>query len=265
MSRWLGMNVDAVEDICYQIDDLIEGYALGALEPDEWLLVSETIDRCPALAERLREYDEAVGLLGMAATPVEPDRGLWGRLDASTRSPAPIPNVTTFPSPATRGLTVPRWAAALASIAAILLLASTISLGMALRQDTDDDNPITDETVAEYLMSGGEMMQLNSWAAPEWMTWPGRGTLITAPDMPPIVMVDRCAPTEDTDWDYIVWLEIGDERTPMGQMEIDEDGKGIMQLAGVESLDRYDAIVISIRKNDSTSYDVMEGSPDQVG
>jgi hypothetical protein len=150
-------------------------------------------------------------------------------------------------------------------VAALLLLASTISLGVALQRADEDNEPATDATVAEYLMSGGEMMQLTSWAAPEWMTWPGRGTLLTAPGMPPIVMVDRCAPTGDTDWDYVVWLLVGDERTAMGQMEINEHGKGILQLDGVGSLESYDAIIISIRKNDSTDYDIMEGAPSQIG
>ena len=162
-------------------------------------------------------------------------------------------------------MTLPRWLVAVGSIAAMLLLASTISLGVALqRSDDEASDPVSNATVAEYLMAGGEMMQLASWAAPEWMTWPGRGTLITAPDMPPIVMVDKCAPTGDTDWDYIVWLRNGDERTQMGLMEISEDGKGIIQLEGVDSIENYDAIGISIRKN-STVYDVMEGSPNQSG
>ncbi len=264
MSRWLRMRTDAEVDICHQIDDLIEGYALGSLETDELLLVGETIDRCPGAADRLREYEEAVGLLGLAVPSVKPAPGVWARLEESTRQRAAAGNVTVFPSPAARGVTLPRWAAALASVAAVLLLAATISLGVAL-QRSDDDEPVTDDTVAEYLMAGGEMTQLNSWAAPEWMTWPGRGTLITAPDMPPIVIVDKCAPTVDTNWDYIVWLRIGDERTAMGQMEISKDGKGLMQLEGVESLDSYDAIGISIRKDDSTTYDVMEGSPSQSG
>ena len=265
MSRWLGMRTDTLDDICYQIDDLVEGYALGSLETDELLLFSETIESCPGAAERLRQYEETVGLLGLAATPVHPTPAIWARLDDSIRQAERPENVTTFPSPAARGLSVPRWAAALASVAALLLLASTISLGVALQRADEDDEPTTDATVAEYLMSGGEMMQLTSWAAPEWMTWPGRGTLLTAPDMPPIVMVDRCAPTEDTDWDYVVWLLVGDERTAMGQMEINEHGKGILQLDGVGSLENYDAIIISIRKNDSTDYDIMEGAPSLIG
>ena len=78
-------------------------------------------------------------------------------------------------------------------------------------------------------------------------------------------MVDQCAPTGDTDWDYAVWLRVGNERTSMGLMEIGEDGKGIIQLEGVGSLEHYDAIGISIRKSDSTVYDVMEGAPTQSG
>lgn len=265
MSHWLGMRADVTDETCQQIDELIEGFALGSLETDERLLVSDTIGYCPDAAERLRHYEETVGLLGLAVPSIMPAEGLWTRLERSAREREPSQNVFAFPGKPARGLTVPRWAAALASVAAVLLLATSISLGVAMQRSDDDEANSSDETVAEYLMSGGEMVQLTSWAAPEWMTWPGRGTLITAPDMPPVVMVDKCAPTGDTDWDYVVWLISGDERTAMGQMEINEDGKGILQLKGVESLENYDAIVVSIRKNDSTVYDVMEGSPKQEG
>jgi hypothetical protein len=264
MSRWLDMRADVADDICFQIDELIEGYALGSLETDELLLVSDHIDGCPEAAERLRNYEETVGLLGLAVPATTPSPALWMRLEGATRPVERPANVRELKSPATSGIVLPRWAAGLASVAAVFLLAATISLGVALQRSEDDGAPVTDETVAEYLMSGGEMMQLSSWAAPEWMTWPGRGTLITAPDMPPIVMVDKCAPTGDTDWDYVVWLRVGDERTLMGQMEISEEGKGIIQLEGVDSIENYDAIGISIRKN-STVYDVMEGSPGQSG
>ena len=264
MSRWLDMRADAQHDICVQIEDLIEAYALGSLETDELLLVSDHIEGCAGAADRLRDLEETVGLLGLSAPATTPSPALWMHLEGVTRPDAQPTEVTELRRLSTSGIVLPRWVAALASVAAVMLLAATISLGVALQRSDDDGAPVTDETVAEYLMSGGEMMQLSSWAAPEWMTWPGRGTLITAPDMPPIVIVDKCAPTVNTDWDYIVWLRIGEERTQMGQMEISEDGKGIIQLDGVESIDNYDAIGISIRKS-TTVYDVMEGSPKQAG
>ena len=111
-----------------------------------------------------------------------------------------------------------------------------------------------------YLTSGGTMIPLASQAAPEYMTWPGKGTLLISPDMPPVLFVDKCAPTSKN-FDYVVWLQSGDQRTPMGSMQISKDGRGMMQIEGIESIETYDTIGISIKTNDNRIYDVMEGSP----
>src|SRR5687768_12653462 len=94
MSRWLDMRADVIDDICFQIDDLIEGYALGSLETDELLLVSDHIDRCPEAAERLHEYEETVGLLGLAVPAEVVSPTLWMRLGRATRPADPPANVT---------------------------------------------------------------------------------------------------------------------------------------------------------------------------
>ncbi len=266
MSNWLNMNPADSKDICIEIEDLIDGFAIGALEPEEMLFVANAIDDCPELAVRLNQLDETVGLLGLSVPAIDPAPELWNRVNASTRMTTASADPIDIASRRKPGmLTVPKWAATLVSAAAVVLLISSVALGMALRgDDSSDPTDNFESAMTTYMTSGGTMLQLSSQAAPEYQTWPGKGTLLTAPDMAPVVFVDKCMPSSD-DFEYVVWLQKGDVRTPMGKMEISEDGQGMLSLEGVESLAEYDAIGISIKTREDEVYDLMEGWPKQEG
>jgi hypothetical protein len=244
--------------ICADIGNLIEGYAIGALEQDEMLLVADHIADCPEQQEALLAYEETVGILGLAVTPVEPPAALWDRLRTSTSDMElvePIP----LRAEERRGAVVPRWVAMALAAAAVLLLVSSVSLGMALRDERDDE-PMFDSTMATYLTSGGRLIPLASHSTPDYLGWAGRGSLLVAPDMPPMVVVDKCVPTS-SGYAYVVWLQSGEQRTPMGQIEIGSDGRGMMKLEGVDQIDRYDMLGISIRTDSDHVYDVITGPP----
>jgi hypothetical protein len=252
------MNTQLTNDICLSIGDLLEGYAIGALDPDEMLRVAEHISECPAQQEQLIQLEETVGLLGLGVTPVEPPAGLWDRLQESSQAPsapAPIP----LSGRSRSRVSVPRWLAVGLAAAAVILLISSVGLGMALR-DANDDDPMFDSAMATYLTSGGQLVQLTSHETPEYLGWAGRGSLLTAPGMEPMVIVDRCVPSS-WGYRYVVWLQTGDQRTPMGDIEIGEDGRGMIKLEGVESLANYDMLGISIWTEADHKYDVITGRP----
>jgi hypothetical protein len=54
------------------VDDLIEGYALGALEPAERSLVDQHTPGCPPCRKQLHIVEETAHTLGFLATPVAP-------------------------------------------------------------------------------------------------------------------------------------------------------------------------------------------------
>jgi hypothetical protein len=78
--------------------------------------------------------------------------------------------------------------------------------------------------------------------------------------MAPMVVVDKCVPSSNG-YAYVVWLQQGDQRTPMGNIEINKDGRGMMKLEGVASLEAYDVLGISIRTSSDNVYDVITGAP----
>lgn len=54
------------------IEELIEGYALNALDPEERNLVDQHTSRCSPCRKQLRVTEEAVHMLGFIATPIAP-------------------------------------------------------------------------------------------------------------------------------------------------------------------------------------------------
>lgn len=248
--------------MCSEIADLIEGYAVGALDEDQMLLVASRISDCPNQQEQLRQYEETIGLLGLAAGPIEPPAALWNRLRGSTH-PQPVPEPIALPAWRREQVVLPRWLAAALAAAAVLLLVSAAGLGMALRDATRDE-PMFDSTMATYLTSGGKLVPLASQPAPEYLGWNGRGSLLVAPGMPPMVVVDNCVPSSEG-YVYVVWLQRDEQRTPMGIIEIGKDGRGVMKLEGVTSLEGYDVLGISIRTSADNVYDVITGPPTRQG
>ena len=257
------MKPEEFEQYALQIADLIEGYAIGALDDSEMLLVADRIGECPEQQEQLLQYEVTVGLLGLVTVPIQPSAALWERLDEATTDAA-LPEPIPIRSAERRRLVVPNWAATALAAAAILLLISTVSLGVALRRANSDVNnsQAFESTVSTYLTSGGQVIPLTSLNTPDSLGWAGRGNLLVAPNMPPMVVVDKCVPSSKG-YAYVVWLQRGDQRTAMGNIEIGQDGRGMMTLEGVDSLVGYDVLGITIRTSNDWTYDVMTGSPTQ--
>ena len=260
------MKFDSTNNLCHEISDLIEGYAIGALDEREMLRVAESLPNCPDQQEQLREYEETVGLLGLTVSPIVPPTALWDRLNHSAVG-EPLPEPIPLRPRAASKLAVPRWMAAAMAAAIVLLLISSVSLGVALRQERNDNSSTLDSTMATYLTSGGQVVPLASLQTPEQLGWAGRGSLLMAPNMPPILIVDKCVPST-SNYVYVVWLKRGDQRTPMGNIQIGEDGRGMMTLEGVDSLAGYDVVGVSIHTSNDAgkewTYDVMTGTPRQT-
>ncbi|HRA48966.1 MAG TPA: anti-sigma factor [Thermomicrobiales bacterium] len=261
------MTTSAPNDICLQIDDLLPDYAMGLLDSADVMLVATHLGDCPDQAAHLLVLDDAFAMIGLAANEQEPTPGLWHRISASltpdsaqiasaTRS-APA-NGTTFGD---RAMRIPRWAGALAAILLVALISSTIGLGYAVRHQPAKASPL-ESTMATYMTSGGTVIPLASKAAPADFEWSGKGALIVAPNMPPLLVVDNCD-AMNKEATYVVWLAVADQRTPMGKIYVDSKGRGMLTITGIDSLTNYDMIGISVKMDDGDFYDLIEGSPNR--
>jgi hypothetical protein len=265
------VNIDRevpTEDMCLHVDDLLDGYVLDALDARERAFVEEYIFGCPEQVTRLIELEDVTGMLGMALPPERPPRDLWPRLAAATgAAPAPVtPALAPVPLTAaarpSNVVFLNRWLAWGSGVAAALLLASTVALAVALqREQADDEGNTVDDPVAAYVANGGRVTPLNTEKLPPGMPSVGRGSVIVADDMAPMLVVDRCTPSSEG-VTYIVWLGAGDSRTVLGEMEIGTNGRGMMPIENMTSFEGYDTIGISIKmKDDPALHDVMLGTP----
>jgi len=116
--------------------------------------------------------------------------------------------------------------------------------------------------MATYMTSGGTVIPLASKAAPAEFEWSGKGALIVAPNMPPLLVVDNCD-AMNKEATYVVWLAVADQRTPMGKIYVDSKGRGMLTITGIDSLTNYDMIGISVKMDDGDFYDLIEGSPNR--
>ena len=239
-------------DICLQIEDLLPEYALGLLESEEQALVSTNLAGCPDQGRQLAGLDEAVGLIGLAAPAQTVPESLWQRIEAdtaATRKSGSEP--VRLQSWRKRTMRVPGWLTAAAAILVLALATSTLSLGYALRHREPYRNTM-ESTMAYYMTSGGSVLPLTSKTVPQKMNWSGKGALIVAPDMPPVLVVDDCQSIEKGS-SYVVWLEVDKKRTPMGQLSVDDAGRGMLTINGVDSLSSYDLIGVSVKMADGVS------------
>ena len=268
-----------LNDICLQIDDLLEAYALDALEPDEGAFVDEHLDGCPQQQEHLSELEQVLSMVGQAVTPLAPPPAVWERLVAETaptsRAAASAPDVVPArPSPIGRAAATPRpsnvvtmnrWVAWAGGVAAALLLASTVALGAALQRDDDDDGETAEDPLVAMVARGGQVVPLNTQPQPEGLSAVGQGSLLVAPGMTPAVVVDHWTPSSEA-LKYIVWMAAasGGEATVLGEIKVDEDGNGVLLLNGVTSFDGFDVFGISIQTAEGAGLqDVLLGDPDE--
>lgn len=265
-STWTRTNVDS--DICLQLDDLLNDFALGTLDPETTNFVATHLAECPDVAAHLTDLDAAIDLLGMGVPAEQLDGALWQRIQAEIAPAEPIavaPKPSVAPTPIAsarvREFRIPRWLAAAAAVLLVALTASTMTMGMALRNRNQESDAM-ESTMAYYMTSGGNVIQLASHEIPGHEDWWGKGALLIAPDMPPVLILDNCE-AMNKEKTYVVWLQEGGERTGMGQIAVNDDGRGMMTITGIESLEGYDMIGVSVKMDDGNFYDLMEAAPHQ--
>jgi anti-sigma-K factor RskA len=146
-------------------DDLLAGYALGILTPEERATLAAQLATDPALRAELGQLTLAADALPLGLEPVEPSPGLRNRLEAAVFAdltslapaqpqsyqsawpgqppPQQVPGATTSPTPlpvppARRPYPINAWAIA----AALLLVISVAAVGWGIQQSQQSGPPM---------------------------------------------------------------------------------------------------------------------------
>jgi len=122
-----------------QVDQLLAGFALGALSEGDAALVRRHLAECETCAENLGAMADVVGALPLSVEPLAPPAGLGARIDAIPRRRHGV--LPFLPRPARPVLRLPfaarpaiRYSWAAAAIAAVAL----VSWNVALQRQLDD-------------------------------------------------------------------------------------------------------------------------------
>jgi hypothetical protein len=246
---------------CDDVTDALAAYALGVLEPEEHHEVERHLETCPRCLAELAPFERVADSLALAPTPVPPSPELRARLLATAQVPQQaVVAVPTRPEghPDRSVLVMPRWIIWPAAAAAVLLIAGIAVLGVLLTQARNDREAAESAGyhLAAYLSAGGTVTKLS--AATTDGKYYGHGSLVTAPKLPPIVVVGGCSPTT-TDRVYRVWVARGNQRTRVGELNVGNNGEGWIKVDVGEPLDSYDTVGITMVTGGTQRQDVLVG------
>jgi hypothetical protein len=199
-----------------EIRELLEGHALGVLDPAERATIEAHLPGCDACRQLVREYAEAVDALPAALAAAGPTR-----LDPALRSRL----LRRLGRP--RRLRVSTAVASLASAAAVILLLWATQLNQTLA---------TERALYAQLAGQQEIIfeVVDSPEATRAVLRPpvsgstSYGKVFTRPDLPFVVAMAGRLPTPPESQQYHLWLERDDGFVLAGTLPVNGDGFGAL-------------------------------------
>jgi hypothetical protein len=215
----------------HEADELLEAYALGALEPEERADVERHLAGCPACRARARELEAVAHRLPQALAAVsalEPPAGLEARVLGG------LPRESERPSGRRRLRVRPAAQAALAVLALLLVGGSVISMQLALGRERDlrsrlsriiGEQPI----VFEVVDSPRTVKRILRPASPRFAD--SYGKLYTRPDFREAVSFGARLPALPEGRAYHLWLTSAGRTRLAGVLTI-RAGFGLLVVRG---------------------------------
>jgi anti-sigma-K factor RskA len=213
--------------------ELLPAYALGCLDEDELIFVSEHLAGCPLCQAELQTYQLTVDQLALTVPAVAPPPDLKRRLMARIQTPG-----STTPAPARASWwgtkrnwrPTPGWG--LAGLLLILVLvASNVLLWQRLNR------------LAVAIGPGGmRAIPLSSTGLVPQAT----GFIVISPDGRNGAVIVAGLPPLEPERQYQLWLIRDEERTNGAVFSVDQDGYGGARISAPELLFAYSAVGITI-------------------
>jgi anti-sigma-K factor RskA len=189
----------------HAVRDLLPGYALGCLDPEEKRAVAVHLTRCPACRAELETYVRVTDQLSMTAPAAEPSAGLELRILRGVETRRRSRFVT--------------WRPALTAVAAVIVVALFTG------------NLLQWTGVVHRPGRGAAATMLTATLAGTGDARDAFGTVVLDPGDREGVLAVTGLPRLDSEHRYQVWLIRGDERRSAGLFGVDERGYGSLLLA----------------------------------
>ena len=264
-------------------EDLLEAFALDALEPEEEQNVLDHLEECLNCSSLVSGYLATTAALVNALPESTPPEHVRANLLAIIDPPQPPPlEATRTPVPAPSNWSRVytglgrRWGRMLmpaTAVAAVAVAAFLIAVNVQVTGDRDEMmamNTELQESLEESRATATAQLALASSAIAEMqgdlqflqntLAQPGnqslimnpmqvnsrsRGVLVVSGDMSVAVVMASGLEIPEDDSAYHVWLMQRGQRTWIGNMDVDEGGWGTMALNMGNSMSQFDALQLS--------------------
>lgn len=225
---------------CEHISELLPGYALGALELEEQMLVDAHLAHCLECRAELARYLPVVSSLAFAAEVREPSPELRARVLSSVAGAATDFAAARERRQHRRGL-IPfsRWALAAAAVFAGLVLWNAVLQVQVVHQRDDLARQAEMVTLLALAEEPGVVLH-GTEAAPL-----ARGRLIPSPDGRGAALVVQGMPAPPPDRVYQLWLIRPDGRRDSGGLFTVDDGHAVLYVHAPTDVRNYAAVGIT--------------------
>lgn len=238
---------------CDRISELLEPYALGALDSGEQAEVEEHLAGCERCRARVHELAEVVHTLpeALAATsPLRPPSGLRESVLQKVGRPA-------SKEKRVRALLRPRVIGAVAAvIVAVLSLAWNAHLSDALSKERSLRSRLAElvgrqEVVLDVVDS--QQTERAFLRPPAGSRSSSYGKVFTRPDMPYVVAMAARLPQPRNGRAYHLWLTEGGHTRLAGVLAVNREGFGLLVLQTRRSGPRFDSALLTLQRRGASA------------
>ncbi len=216
--------------------DLLAGYALGALDPDDQVQVRTHLADCQVCRVEAASYERVVSRLPFGVAEVEPPQNLKSRIMGRVGNQVRSTEEPVRPrrKPAGGGfldrfrMTAPVWGVASLVVALVLFAASLVLLRQAQLVSSEATALRVINLEAEF-------------NAPE-----AAGIVVVSKDGEHGTLVVDHLPALEEGQEYQLWLEYEGERTSGGVFSVGKDGYGALWVKAPLPLAAYQAFGITV-------------------
>lgn len=220
------------------ISELVAPYVLGALEPDEVERVELHLEHCALCRSLVEEERRVVQALPYLAEPRPVPLSLRENLLQRAREESHVPSPSRWKKLLPSGRS--GWIAA-ASAAVLAIVFGVNSLQMQGEIEKQQEEASEDRAIiAEMVQSPGGWMTSLEGGEPG----AGGGIIVDPTTNRAIMVVDGLEPPED-EHDYVVWMIQNNEHVRVGNLVVDEDGRGQLYINTPGALAAYDGMKIT--------------------
>lgn len=246
-------------------NELLAGYVLGDLSPEEMAAVEQQLRDDPDLAAELEQLQTTMSWLAVETPAIAPPPGGRDRLLAQVTPPVPAP--TPASRPATGGQVLPfrfgarDWLTAAAAIALAVLGFSNFQMQQRL---ASVEQEFEDYQEAIALLQQPQNRLLSIQAVSDTMSATGTGSLVIAPERDAAILTLQNMEPPPDGMVYRMWAYVDGEKVDCTDFMPDASGQVFLQFP-LEGWENTSSVVVNIEPEASEQPDdgemILMGEP----